>query len=143
MAETLLSVLELEPFNLCLVDGVRYDTLKGRIQSEPAASLEKVSGSSLFPLILKEICRLNTLSTTTDPSPPLSMPLAGPDENDLVPPSRGDGRNYDIALAYAGGLEFELSLLALAQAVHVRPDKLSRMLWGMQCRGVWKHILLC
>jgi hypothetical protein len=142
LAETLLSVLELHPFQLCLVDGVRYDVLKGRIQSNPAATLVgTLSRTSLFPTILREICRLNTLTPSkTDPSP---LFLPRPDKDgDLVPSTNTQGSSYigeegnDFALAYAGGLEFELSLLSLARAVNIRPDKLSGMLWGMQCKGV-------
>lgn len=49
----------------------------------------------------------------------------------------------DFALAYAGGLEYELSLLALSQAVNIRPDKLSGMLWVMQCKGVSEEVEGC
>lgn len=152
LAETLLSVLELPPFKLCLVDGVKYDVLKGRIQSNPTASLGKLSGTSLFPRILKEICRLNTLSaskTGADTEGTGREESLGhlshlthheKGEQDLVAdtqstPYMGE-MGHDFALAYAGGLEFELSLLALSHAVNVRPEKLSGMLWVMQCKGV-------
>lgn len=135
-------MLELSPFQLCSVDGVRYDVLKGRIQSNPAAALGKLSDRSLFPRIVREICRLNQLSpskSTTAGDPFLFLPR--PDgEGDLVTDAMGTSYlgegGRDFALAYAGGLEFELSLLELARALNVRPDKLSGMLWGMQCQGV-------
>lgn len=140
MTETLLSVLELSPFKLCSVEGVRYNVLKGRIQSNPAASLSKLSKHSLFPKIVREICRLNTLPAPESVGDPrLFLPEAD-ESGDLV--SDGHGASYigekgrDFALAYSGGLEFELSLIDLAQAVNIRPDKLSGMLWGMQCQGV-------
>lgn len=138
-------MLELAPFKLCLVDTVRYDVLKGRIQSNPAATLGKLSDKSLYPRVLQEICRLNRLPPPKTDTFPLFTPR--PDSaGDLVPDAQGNSYmgegGRDFALAYSGGLEFELSLLDLARALHMRPEKVSGMLWGMQCKGVSVDVTL-
>ena len=96
--------------------------------------------TAVYLRILHAVSRLSSPSGLTGGSTQQHVKIKGGEEVDLVNDREGvsftNDAERDISVAYLGGQEFELSLLALSHDVNIRPDKLCGLLWGMQCRGV-------
>jgi len=160
--ETILSILEMPPFQLLTVDGISYDTIKGKMK---LGMKEKELLQS--NVLLKAIDKLNTASRKNTKTK-IDDDEEEEEEDEDITGFKNAGRSgmggyssyglstsngfrpkfdstkawqADDGLASYGLKRFELSLEALSHELKVTRSDVCRHLWGLQREGLIEYSL--